>query len=95
MNLDYFHLINLIVGIITIIWGIRIAFKCSGKLRSAVFFINGVTLIVLIQILGEIFDVFKTIGQYDSIFQTIQIVFLLCGAISMEFIVKEAKSSKR
>ncbi len=68
MNLDYFHLINLIVGIITIIWGIRIAFKCSGKLRSAVFFINGVTLIVLIQILG---------------------------AISMEFIVKEAKSSKR
>lgn len=95
MNLDYFHLINLTIGIVAIIWGIRIAFKCSGKLRIVVLFTNGVTLITIIQILGEVFDVFKIVGQYNNVFQTIQVILLLCGAISMELIIKEAKSTRR
>ena len=44
---------------------------------------------------GTIFDIFKSLGIWHTIIQTVQIVLIFFGALAMELVIKETKSSKR
>lgn len=82
--------VGLILGVITIIWAINLAFKCHGRLRHALYFASAIGFALTLEMLVSIWNI--AISQaYNHVFEIAGLLFLLIGLCMMHKLLKEIK----
>jgi uncharacterized membrane protein len=88
---DILIIINLIIGIVTLILGVKWAWRCTGKLRLRANLINCVAIVLIIKQILKIVDVLvaSQATLMREVLDTIVLVLLLFSSFAMNSLISE------